>query len=556
MPSIFSKIKDGIKNLSYQRKILLTCLTVSILPLTITTVFCYFQISNSLLKEEKNALNYTLQTAADSLDSQITLYENLLSHVAMSEIVINTASREYNTIYDKYEQFTYSYDVFINNIYTQYRDVKHITLYTVQDGLEHGPQIKSIDKLNSEPWFMGTTSTVSPSGQWFIDDNGDLIVIARIPEPFTKYVKAYSQNCVAIRIDGKGFFYFLDHLTDDCRVNVLCGTRSFFEYTSPSISENENIKMESLSLKSQKSWTISMEKPHYLIVQSARHMLWVMLIITGACLVLVFVLSGIFSDFSVRRIHRLNKAMQVIQTGDFSLTVSDDSKDEIGVMTNNFQTMSEKISTLIKENYQSQITLKEAQLKALQAQINPHFLYNCLSLINSRALLTHQDDIGKMSQLMSTFYRTTLNKGKSDILIKDEIKNVLAYLEIQQLLHDKVFSVQTEIDPLLPDIRVPNLILQPLVENSIVHGILPKGKEGKLYLTVRRVENMLHFMVMDNGVGIPPEKIPTLTCTESNGYGLKNVNERLILTYGEQSALKINSIPNESTMIVFKIPID
>ena len=236
--------------------------------------------------------------------------------------------------------------------------------------------------------------------------------------------------------------------------------------------------------------------------------------------------------------------------------IYDGCQDEIGELTNNFQKMADEIRILIQENYQSKITLKEAQLKALQAQINPHFLYNCLSLINSRALLTHQEDISQMSQLMSTFYRTTLNKGRSDILLRDEIRNVISYIEIQQLLHDNAFQVLTQIDPTLPEIYVPNLILQPLVENSIIHGILPKQTgEGKLFLTIHRVDDMVHFTVMDNGVGIPPEKIPLLTQTESSGYGLKNVNERLLLTYGEASGLKINSIQNESTMITFCIPI-
>ena len=247
--------------------------------------------------------------------------------------------------------------------------------------------------------------------------------------------------------------------------------------------------------------------------------------------------------------------MQIVQTGNFDIDLHDDCQDEIGVLTSNFRTMANEIQTLIQENYQKTITLKEAQFKALQAQINPHFLYNCLSLINSRALLTHQNDISQMSQLMSTFYRTTLNKGNSMTLLRDEIRNVMSYLEIQRLLHDNRFQVITQIDPILPEISVPNLLLQPLVENSIVHGLLPRQSgDGCLFLTIRRVDNAIHFNVMDNGVGIEPEKIASLTSTDSSGYGLKNVNERLLLTYGEESCLKIKSIQNESTMITFFIP--
>lgn len=161
-----------------------------------------------------------------------------------------------------------------------------------------------------------------------------------------------------------------------------------------------------------------------------------------------------------------------------------------------------------------------------------------------------------MAQLLSTFYRTTLNKGKSETVLANEIKNVKSYIDIQLLLNDSAFDVAYQIDPQLPDLEVPNLLLQPLVENAIVHGILPnKSKRGKLFLAVTRVNDRIHFTIMDNGLGIPAEKIPLLTCTQSSGYGLKNVHERLQLTYGERYGLTINSILNESTMITFSIPV-
>lgn len=161
-----------------------------------------------------------------------------------------------------------------------------------------------------------------------------------------------------------------------------------------------------------------------------------------------------------------------------------------------------------------------------------------------------------MAQLLSTFYRTSLNRGQSETLLTDEIKNVQSYIKIQLLLNDNSFRVVYQIDPQLPDQKIPNLLLQPLVENAIVHGILPnKAKHGTLCLTITRVNDQIHFIIMDNGLGIPKEKIPSLTQTQSDGYGLKNVQERLKLTYGEEYGLTINSIVNESTMVTFTIPI-
>lgn len=194
---------------------------------------------------------------------------------------------------------------------------------------------------------------------------------------------------------------------------------------------------------------------------------------------------------------------------------------------------------------------------ALQAQINPHFLYNCLSLINSRALINRQTEISQMAQLLSTFYRTTLNKGKSETLLANEIRNVKSYVDIQLLLNDNAFDVAYQIDDQLPSQEVPNLLLQPLVENAIMHGILPnqEKRRGKLFLSVTRVDDRILFTIMDNGLGIEAEKIPLLTQTQSGGYGLKNVHERIQLTYGEAYGLSINSILNESTMITFAIPV-
>lgn len=530
-------------------------MTVSILPLTITTVFCYNQITTSLFRQEENALRETLNTAADSLHFQAELYENLLQYVCDSEAVISTSSREYATVYEKYHQFSYVFDVFLNNVMVQHPEVERITLYTDRDDIRHGKQLQLLSDLEAEPWFTEELSDLIAEPQWFARDDGSVVLVARVPEPYLKYVTAYSDSCVAVIIPRQAFYYFLDNLSQ-CHLTITREGKTFYEYTDPDIAGTlSTTSLTSLSAEIEGEWLIQIERPAYLIFQSAAWLIVVMIGIIVVCFFLIFFLSRLFADFSTRRIDALNRSMQIVQTGNFDIDLHDDCQDEIGVLTNNFRTMANEIQTLIQENYQKTITLKEAQFKALQAQINPHFLYNCLSLINSRALLTHQNDISQMSQLMSTFYRTTLNKGNSMTLLRDEIRNVMSYLEIQRLLHDNRFQVITQIDPILPEISVPNLLLQPLVENSIVHGLLPRQSgDGCLFLTIRRVDNAIHFNVMDNGVGIEPEKIASLTSTDSSGYGLKNVNERLLLTYGEESCLKIKSIQNKSTMITFFIP--
>lgn len=280
------------------------------------------------------------------------------------------------------------------------------------------------------------------------------------------------------------------------------------------------------------------------------------ILIIVVCLVLLLITSRFFSRFFVRRIDLLHNSMQEVRGGNLAIRIYDSLPDEIGALTNNFQEMLDEINRLIRENYENKLLLKETQLKTLQAQINPHFLYNCLSLINSKALMNKQPEISQMSQRLSTFYRTTLNRGKSETTLPNEIENMKSYVDIQKLLHDNAFDVVYQIDGQLPEIKVPNLLLQPLVENALIHGILPnKSRYGRLFLAISKVMEHIRFTILDNGVGIPAQKLTGLLQTDSGGYGLKNVHERLQLTYGEEYGLTINSIPGESTMITFTIPL-
>ena len=303
-------------------------------------------------------------------------------------------------------------------------------------------------------------------------------------------------------------------------------------------------------------WNVTLERPEKMIFASVRQMGRIIIAILFFCVVVIFLITQLFTSFFEQKISALHYYLQRIKEGHLDYHIHDDSKDELGDLTNNLQAMIDEINRLIREDYQTKIELKETQFKALQAQINPHFLYNCLSLINNKALMNNQPEISQMSQLLSVFYRTTLNKGKSETFLQNEIKNVTSYIDIQRLLHDNCFDVLYQIDPNLPEIEVPNLLLQPLVENSIIHGILPnKIKRGQLFVTVTNVMGQIYFTIMDNGVGIPQEKLSTLLTTDSSGYGLKNVHDRLILAYGEDSGLTINSIPGQSTMITFKVPV-
>ncbi len=544
-------------NLNYKRKIVLTCILVGLIPLTTLGTFCYSQTVRLLREKEQDSMSASINTAYNSLNHEIQLYEDQLSYLTNLDTMIQVASGSYDTAVEKFDVLNYTYDVLLSSIYAQHPEISQITLYVDRDDLFHGKQLRPLSDLASEPWYDSLSEAIRPV--WHLDKDGYICMIQRLPNPYIKFISSYSNHCLCIRVTPSHFFQVLDGLSTDYHLQIGTEEEVFFDYTDPTIEDSGNAYDDWTSQTSERldnGWQILLEKPSSLLAAPADEMVFIIFLVVLICCVLIFTVSNLLSGFFAQKVNRLLQVMQEVKKGNLSVRIHDNCPDEIGKLTNSFQEMIEKLNQLITENYQNKITLKETQLLALQAQIHPHFLYNCLSLINSKALMNHQPEISEMAQLLSTFYRTSLNRGQSETLLTDEIKNVQSYIKIQLLLNDNSFSVVYQIDPQLPDQKIPNLLLQPLVENAIVHGILPnKAKHGTLYLTVTRVNNQIHFIIMDNGLGIPKEKIPSLTQTQSDGYGLKNVQERLKLTYGEEYGLTINSIVNESTMVTFTIPI-
>ena len=543
-------------NLKYRNKLILTCILAGVIPLITLGVFCYHQTRNLLLDKEQNALASAIDTAYNSLDYHIQLYENLVTYLALSETVVSVSSEENQGIIEKFEMLHYEYDVLLDNIYVQHPEIAQITLYVDRTDLYHGKQLRPISDLESESWYDSLEDTAAPV--WHLDQDGYLCLFRRVPDPYIKYVTSFSRHSLCIRLRPEKLFSVLTDISNDYHLQIADTTETFYDYMDDSIngmSYPEDGWTTKVSDTLNNGWVITLEKPSILLAAPANKMAVTIFIILLICFILIYTVSGILSNFFAQKVNLLLSAMHKVQEGDLTVHIHDDCPDEIGELTNSFQHMIRKLNRLVVEDYQNKITLKETQLMALQAQINPHFLYNCLSAINSRALVNSQPEISQMAQLLSTFYRTTLNKGNSETKLSNEIKNVKSYIEIQLILNDNLFDVAYQIDESLPEQEIPNLILQPLVENAIMHGILPNNtRRGVLFLTITQVNDLIHFTIMDNGLGIPPENLPLLTQIQSEGYGLKNVHERLLLTYGKEYGLKINSILNESTMITFSIP--
>ncbi|MDE7201438.1 MAG: histidine kinase, partial [Lachnospiraceae bacterium] len=213
------------------------------------------------------------------------------------------------------------------------------------------------------------------------------------------------------------------------------------------------------------------------------------------------------------------------------------------------------INNLINEVLLSKIRQQKSEIEILQSQINPHFLYNSLSLINSKAIVSGQNDISQMARLLSTFYRTMLNKGQQITTIASELENTKSYVSIQQMMHSYSFDVVYDIDEKILEYPIPNLLLQPLAENAIVHGLDHRELPDRAILSIscyQESENII-FKIMDNGCGMSDDECESILTKDSKGYGVKNVHQRIQLYYGAEYGLTFHSTKCIGTCARLKI---
>jgi two-component system sensor histidine kinase YesM len=234
-----------------------------------------------------------------------------------------------------------------------------------------------------------------------------------------------------------------------------------------------------------------------------------------------------------------------------------DPKDEIWELENSYNDMVVRINDLMEKNIQEKENERQMEFIALQAQINPHFLYNTLDAVGWIARLKHQDEIEMLVMELSKFFRLSLHKGDHLITIDDEAQLAKSFIAIEQLRNPGKFDFEFFIDDDLRDILVPKIILQPVVENALKHGLYQKRSKGRLNIRIYRTEDDIFMEVTDDGAGFDKNKLENKEkeTASRNGYGLKNVDERLRLEYGSSYGLEIESELGVGTKVVLKLRI-
>jgi len=271
----------------------------------------------------------------------------------------------------------------------------------------------------------------------------------------------------------------------------------------------------------------------------------------------VFVsIVGIFisKKFAIK-VRRIVASMKSFREGELTKRIEYKGADEFGYISSAFNKMADNIQQLIEKVYITEINKKAVELEALQSQINPHFLYNTLSSINSLANLGEINKVSEMISSLVKFYRLTLNKGKAIMTVAEELEQVRAYIDIQAIKYGNRFKISYEVDEKILQYTTLKLILQPFVENVLNHAWYEENID--IRITAQIIDGKITFKIIDNGVGMKEEIIALIFNPEgqSIGYGIRNVNDRIRLHYGDQYGVSIASRIGIGTTISIVIPI-
>lgn len=310
-------------------------------------------------------------------------------------------------------------------------------------------------------------------------------------------------------------------------------------------------------------WCIAGVISRRYLAQSTQKLATILLLVLLIIAFSALYISLRISQSVYRPIQTLCTMMEAVEAGDFSVRYSEPPADELGRLGNNFNHMLNKIEELISQIYEEQKKLRNSEFKALQAQIQPHFLYNSLDSVIWFLRMGKNKDAEKMLTELSTLFKISLSKGSEIITIENELKHIGSYLFISNMIYSKKFTYSIECDPSLYQYQTPKLLLQPLAENAILHAVPLPDEKVHIHVSIRENGDCLLLSVQDISQGMSPETLemlrkqiisPRQPDKPNSGYGLYNVNERIRIFYGPDFGLNIDSDPDIGTEITLKIP--
>jgi len=557
------RIRKKFRDMKYRHKLTILLVISSLVPMTMLALYSHNSMSRLVRHNEVEDTSSILEQTRESIDSQIEVYTGLINYLTYSpdiEEVINEKNMDNYVAYAKYTQIV---DPLLTVPKSYHDAINQIQIFADSIKVRHEYTLVPMDEIGQEWWSSQLNDEVQV--QWLVNTEKPEIAAVR-----NIYDGRNRTAVLCITLDYNKIFKPLKNIISEESGTMVLDQNQNIVYRDENIQDNdladlresdkilEQIRKEYVAVNSTSQntgWKFYLYKTKKSVEKSVYQMLLAEIPLIAGCVLIIFILGMAFSRLFTRKIEMLTENMDQVNHGSREVTVTSDAEDEVGVLIRSFRRMMGEIDRLISEVYENKIALKEFELKALTAQINPHFLYNSLSIINWMAIKSGQKEISKVTLDLSTFYRTALSKGEDMVTVENCIRNIEAYLSIQLVMHDNDFTVEWKIDPQVKAEKVPKLILQPVVENALEHGLDVKEEGDKiLQLSFLDAGDAVLLRVEDNGMGMEQSVAESLVTYQAEGYGLKNVNDRICLLYGEEYKIRITSSVGKGTVVEMRIP--
>lgn len=566
----------SVRNVSVTFKFVAAFLSILTVSMLASGLYLYLRLSESAISQAQNIMQQNVVQTRDSVLDKVKIIEDI-SRLFISDIKLQTFLGEpFENEPLQYEDYSSNIIPFVENIVRQNPFIHSLRIFMNNETIpEVYDSFYGIWRVRNQPW------AAEPFSGWRGLHTGNLIINeppAAHPEEVFSYLQPinsirYSDQVGVLEIEVKKNVLF-DVLESgaagqdgsiaavDEAGNIVVGTGGIqgaaqlpqggiFNRVMDVNGQSSiviSVPIERLDLRLVGVFPVSAFNDE--VTKSVRSIVFVLAVALAVFGVVVYLIT----NFLLSRLKVLVKAMKQVREDRLSVSVPVKGNDEFTQIAVSFNMMTKRMHDLVETVYKSRLMEREADLRALESQVNPHFLYNTLATITWVARKEKASEVVRIANSLAQFYRLVLNKGRTEIPVKKEIDMVKAYLEIEKFRFEDMFDVVYRIDEKVYEYGSIKNILQPLVENALVHGIQPKRSRGTLIVKAGLEGDMIYYTVIDDGVGMHPQRIKEVQAgeieqTSGSGYAVRNIMERLRGYYGDRQRFEIVSRPGVGTAI-------
>jgi len=569
-------MRKWFRKWGFQSKLLFIFLTMILTPVILLSFFEFYYSKKMLADKTNDYLKNLAAVTLSKIDSTVSDIENVAFYINGNNTIQASLKAEKQVVGNRVAYYELHSD--IRQILASYvllrQEINAICIHS-----ESGREYTYTKTRNGPP--LDITRYIRDEKQYWAVDKNHIVLMKKLYAFPTQSLLGY----IALDVNAKSLYDIIADidLTKSGRIFLVNEEGRILATESETLSgelldepyrnflgENEafynNVRVGNTYYSVYNSgaisngWYMVLAIPRDYYMRDITKLKNVIIPITLMTAFLTALLSILVSRGITRPIRFLSKAMENFGQGNFDINCQVDSEDEIGRLSHTFNQMVMDMNSLVHTVYEQKVMKQEAQMKSLQMQINPHFLYNTLDTINWMARIRHVDEIGDMVAALSNMMRYSLEK-KSFVRLGEEVKSLKDYIAIQNYRYRDKMVAEIEIDESLMSLYIPRLLIQPILENAIVHGIEEKLDKGHILVAARREDEDLYIQIMDDGVGMTEETMSHILredySMKKSGHtsiGVVNVNRRIQMIYGKDYGLLVQSVLGAGTKITIHIP--